>query len=234
MHMLRGSVDSTRYRRDLVCIAAVVMIGLAAVAEAGLAPLLYGAAPLAPAPLALAAPHTTILQSNAEPKLIASAPAFAYAPAPLTYAAAAAPTSTRGTYGQYDWCDKLPANDPKSFHLPPDHELHVPNEPLAPVDPTDGNDLYDTNQYHRNGRRIPVQQLHQIHAALCERENHCCCAISCSFCTEKATHLLTLVTQGSDIKKRRKHVPAVISSFLDRTAGNTSSTDETIASICTN
>ncbi|XP_050085467.1 adult cuticle protein 1-like [Anopheles aquasalis] len=67
------------------CIAAVVMMALAAVADAGLAPLYYGA------PLALAAPHTTVVQSNSEPKLIATAPALAplaYAHAPLAYAGA--------------------------------------------------------------------------------------------------------------------------------------------------
>ncbi|XP_053673585.1 adult cuticle protein 1-like [Anopheles nili] len=65
------------------CIAAVVMMVLAVVADAGLAPILYGA------PLALAAPHTTIVQNaDSEAKLIASAPAFAYAHAPLAYAAA--------------------------------------------------------------------------------------------------------------------------------------------------
>uniref|UniRef100_A0A182PWQ9 Cuticle protein n=1 Tax=Anopheles epiroticus TaxID=199890 RepID=A0A182PWQ9_9DIPT len=65
------------------CIAAVVMMALAAVADAGLAPLLYGA------PLALAAPHTTFVQSNSDAKFVATAPAYAYAPAPLAYAAAA-------------------------------------------------------------------------------------------------------------------------------------------------
>uniref|UniRef100_A0A182RRM5 Cuticle protein n=1 Tax=Anopheles funestus TaxID=62324 RepID=A0A182RRM5_ANOFN len=65
------------------CIAAVVMMALAAVAEAGLAPLLYGA------PLTLAAPHTTVVQSNSDAKFIAAAPAYAYAHAPLAYAPAA-------------------------------------------------------------------------------------------------------------------------------------------------
>uniref|UniRef100_A0A182IM34 Cuticle protein n=1 Tax=Anopheles atroparvus TaxID=41427 RepID=A0A182IM34_ANOAO len=52
-------------------------------AEAGLAPLLYTA------PLALQAPHTTVVQSNSEAKFIApAAPALTYAPAPLAYAAA--------------------------------------------------------------------------------------------------------------------------------------------------
>ncbi|XP_052864617.1 adult cuticle protein 1-like [Anopheles cruzii] len=63
------------------CIAAVVMMALAVIAEAGLAPLYYGA------PLALAAPHTTIVQNNAEPKLIVAPQALTYAHAPLAYAA---------------------------------------------------------------------------------------------------------------------------------------------------
>uniref|UniRef100_A0A182IBZ1 Uncharacterized protein n=1 Tax=Anopheles arabiensis TaxID=7173 RepID=A0A182IBZ1_ANOAR len=66
------------------CIAAVVMMALAAVADAGLAPLLYGA------PLAIAAPHTTVVQSNSDAKLITTAPAYSYAAAPLAYPYAAA------------------------------------------------------------------------------------------------------------------------------------------------
>ncbi|XP_055600147.1 adult cuticle protein 1-like [Uranotaenia lowii] len=60
------------------CIAAVVMMAFAAVAQAGLAPFYYGA------PLAYSLPHTTVVQSNAEPKLLA-----APAAAPYYYAAAA-------------------------------------------------------------------------------------------------------------------------------------------------
>uniref|UniRef100_A0A182YT11 Cuticle protein n=1 Tax=Anopheles stephensi TaxID=30069 RepID=A0A182YT11_ANOST len=40
------------------------------------------------APLALAAPHTTVVQSNSDAKFIATAPAYAYAGAPLAYAGA--------------------------------------------------------------------------------------------------------------------------------------------------
>uniref|UniRef100_A0A182X137 Uncharacterized protein n=1 Tax=Anopheles quadriannulatus TaxID=34691 RepID=A0A182X137_ANOQN len=67
-------------------------MALAAVADAGLAPLLYGA------PLAIAAPHTTVVQSNSDAKLITTAPAYSYAAAPLAYpyAAAGAPLATIG------------------------------------------------------------------------------------------------------------------------------------------
>lgn len=44
----------------------------------------------------------------------------------------------------------------------------------------------------------------------------------------------TRVTQEIESKNRRKQVAAVIDSFLDRSVGNTSRTDEMMASICTN
>ncbi|XP_055599847.1 uncharacterized protein LOC129749047 [Uranotaenia lowii] len=64
------------------CIAAVVMIGLAVVAEAGFAPLLYSGAPLA-----YSAGHTTIVQGNrADPAKITEFPALSYAYGAYPYA----------------------------------------------------------------------------------------------------------------------------------------------------
>ncbi|XP_001845132.2 adult cuticle protein 1 [Culex quinquefasciatus] len=62
------------------CIAAVVMMALAVVAEAGLAPVFYGAA-------AVAYPgHTTVVQGNqADPKQITELPAITYSAPALTY-----------------------------------------------------------------------------------------------------------------------------------------------------
>ncbi|EAT46620.1 AAEL002231-PA [Aedes aegypti] len=67
------------------CIAAVVMMAFAVAARASYAPLVYSAAPWA-----YSLPHTTVVQSNTAPKLIAAP--WAYAPtaygAPLAYASA--------------------------------------------------------------------------------------------------------------------------------------------------
>ncbi|XP_065083683.1 adult cuticle protein 1-like [Ochlerotatus camptorhynchus] len=87
------------------CIAAVVMVAFAVVAQASYAPLVYSAAPWA-----YSLPHTTVVQSNSAPKLVAApwsyAPAAAYgAPAtygaPLAYAAPAAYGSPLAYGAQY-------------------------------------------------------------------------------------------------------------------------------------
>ncbi|XP_062552650.1 adult cuticle protein 1-like [Armigeres subalbatus] len=82
------------------CIAAVVMVAFAVAAQASYAPLVYSANY---APWGYSLPHTTVVQSNTAPKLIAyapsaygaplaayaSAPYYAYASAPLAYSAPA-------------------------------------------------------------------------------------------------------------------------------------------------
>ncbi|KXJ83798.1 hypothetical protein RP20_CCG001382 [Aedes albopictus] len=62
------------------CIAAVVMMALAVVAEGNLVP--YSV------PLAYSAPHTTVVQQNVAPRYISTVPVTSYAAAPVTYAAA--------------------------------------------------------------------------------------------------------------------------------------------------
>ncbi|EDS39287.1 cuticle protein [Culex quinquefasciatus] len=56
------------------CIAAVVMMALAVVAEGGYVPLAYSA------------PHTTVVQQNVAPRYVASVP-VTYAAAPVAYSA---------------------------------------------------------------------------------------------------------------------------------------------------
>ncbi|XP_055642913.1 adult cuticle protein 1-like [Toxorhynchites rutilus septentrionalis] len=67
------------------CIAAVVMVAFTAVAHAGYTPLLYSA------PWAYTLPHTTVVQSNPETKILAAATpihTLSYAPPlALTYGA---------------------------------------------------------------------------------------------------------------------------------------------------
>ena len=76
------------------------MLAVAAIAEGSVLPLAYSAYsayPYAATPLAYyAAPHTTVVQSNPAPKVIAAPLAYSYAPyhyaygAPIAYAAAPA------------------------------------------------------------------------------------------------------------------------------------------------
>ncbi|XP_029726929.1 adult cuticle protein 1-like [Aedes albopictus] len=62
------------------CIAAVVMMALAVVAEGNLVP--YSV------PLAYSAAHTTVVQQNVAPRYISTVPVTSYAASPVTYAAA--------------------------------------------------------------------------------------------------------------------------------------------------
>ncbi|XP_065083800.1 adult cuticle protein 1-like [Ochlerotatus camptorhynchus] len=61
------------------CIAAVVMMALAVVAEGG--------AVSYSVPLAYSAPHTTVVQQNVAPRYVASVPVTTYAAAPVAYSA---------------------------------------------------------------------------------------------------------------------------------------------------
>ncbi|XP_065083802.1 adult cuticle protein 1-like [Ochlerotatus camptorhynchus] len=61
------------------CIAAVVMMALAVVAE--------GSVVSYSVPLAYSAPHTTVVQQNVAPRYVASVPVTTYAAAPVAYSA---------------------------------------------------------------------------------------------------------------------------------------------------
>ncbi|XP_021703355.1 adult cuticle protein 1-like [Aedes aegypti] len=61
------------------CIAAVVMMALAVVAEGGIVS--YSV------PLAYSAPHTTVVQQNVAPRYVSAVPVTSYAAAPVAYAA---------------------------------------------------------------------------------------------------------------------------------------------------